>query len=376
MILSIDVYIQLPDETGFRGMTSFAPIVMNPAKMFYFDSAGYKGSRPTSDKWVPVNSDVVCVESGPATDNGLLLHSAVHLQDSFCVLPPLCLLEVVRVDPAPFEFFPAVKTFTVKFEIVGTSGKDVGESEVDPLLIPRGAREMAAVGRQISFTIPSGVVVAGSCREDINGTYMFTGFHSGRPCYEMKGKVLHYKTDSAQWYFGTDVTSTSYYSLCKDPQAAVPSDVAVTWTTFNGVGTVTDTHLTCTPEGNTEWLGTVQAENMISEAKMINQRLITVRPTYMLPMNQRANAGDASPKFAGEKNFLHFGSLQDGVRGLDDITDEPVLTMEQVMMEPMNLNASSPFNYSFQEWARDDQWTDWLGSTVKDTSNAKKCTMF
>ena len=76
--------------------------------------------------------------------------------------------------------------------------------------------------------------------------------------------------------------------------------------------------------------------------KRINQKLITVRPTYLLPARRQLGSNGAS-KFASDRTFLEYGNTQDAVRGIEEITDGPVLTMDQ-------------------EWARDDQWSDWKGS--------------
>jgi hypothetical protein len=73
----------------------------------------------------------------------------------------------------------------------------------------------------------------------------------------------------------------------------------------------------------------------------INQSLITVRLTYLLPA-QKQKGTKATGKFAADSTFLSYGQTQDAVRGSEDVTSNPVLTMQQ-------------------EWARDDKWTDWQG---------------
>jgi hypothetical protein len=83
--------------------------------------------------------------------------------------------------------------------------------------------------------------------------------------------------------------------------------------------------------------------------KWIQQKLIVVRPTFLLPAKKQLGQDDdeesapaGSSKFAGDRAFLHYGNTGDAVRGLEDITDEPPLTMRQ-------------------EWARNDSWVDWQG---------------
>jgi hypothetical protein len=77
--------------------------------------------------------------------------------------------------------------------------------------------------------------------------------------------------------------------------------------------------------------------------KCVNQTLITVRPTYLLPAKKQSIDGVVS-KFAADCTFLTYGSTQDAVRGTEDVTADPVLTMRQ-------------------EWARNDEWKDWTGTT-------------
>jgi hypothetical protein len=79
--------------------------------------------------------------------------------------------------------------------------------------------------------------------------------------------------------------------------------------------------------------------------KMINQTLITVRVTYKVPATKGPAADEnGGSKFASECNFLTFGTAGDCLRGMDDILDDPVLTMEE-------------------GWLRNDQWADWQGKT-------------
>jgi hypothetical protein len=75
----------------------------------------------------------------------------------------------------------------------------------------------------------------------------------------------------------------------------------------------------------------------------VNQKLITVRPTYLIATKTTAASLGLS-KFACDYNFLHFGNTECMVRGIADITNRPVLTMEQ-------------------EFSRNDSWTDWKGTT-------------
>lgn len=73
--------------------------------------------------------------------------------------------------------------------------------------------------------------------------------------------------------------------------------------------------------------------------KWIQQKLVIVRPTFLLPAKKlEDNAfSNTSSKFAGDRSFLQYGGTNDAVRGLAEITDDAPLTMKQ-------------------EWARDDKW--------------------
>jgi hypothetical protein len=74
--------------------------------------------------------------------------------------------------------------------------------------------------------------------------------------------------------------------------------------------------------------------------KKIAQKLITVRPTYMLPAERSVGVGSAS-KFASDRTLLTYGTTKDA--NSDNMID-PTLTMAQ-------------------EWARNDIWCDWRGNT-------------
>jgi hypothetical protein len=78
--------------------------------------------------------------------------------------------------------------------------------------------------------------------------------------------------------------------------------------------------------------------------KRINQRLITVRPTFAPPVEQGGYEplGVEANKFATNRNFLSYGNSEDAQRGLAEITSDPPMTMQQ-------------------EWARNDTWTNWKG---------------
>jgi hypothetical protein len=85
--------------------------------------------------------------------------------------------------------------------------------------------------------------------------------------------------------------------------------------------------------------------------KCINQRLITVRPTFVTPAAVGAGEVDAN-KYAASHRYLAFGNSEDVQRGLVELTGEAPLTMEQ-------------------EWARNDRWEDWKGVVFCGTEEWK-----
>jgi hypothetical protein len=78
--------------------------------------------------------------------------------------------------------------------------------------------------------------------------------------------------------------------------------------------------------------------------KFINQKLITVRPCFMKARVKSNAQEDEARKLATNQSFLHYGTLHDGVRGLEDIADDCVMSMEE-------------------EFMRDDKWYSWKGKT-------------
>jgi hypothetical protein len=78
--------------------------------------------------------------------------------------------------------------------------------------------------------------------------------------------------------------------------------------------------------------------------KRMDQRLIIVQPTYMLPLKNHSNGSlrRKDSKFASDHTILEYGNASDMVRGDGEITESLVLTMEQ-------------------EWRRNDKWVCWKG---------------
>jgi hypothetical protein len=77
--------------------------------------------------------------------------------------------------------------------------------------------------------------------------------------------------------------------------------------------------------------------------KVVNRRLIIVQPTFMLSSTKEDISCVAS-KLATNHTFLVYGTRKDIVRGVSDITADPVLTMEM-------------------EFARNDNWKEWNGKS-------------
>ena len=93
--------ITTPDEHGFRGMTTTAPLRLVIANDEYYSPEGVKMNGEFT-----MASTVVCFESSAAEEGGKLLHSAVDIGGNDFALPPLTLIEVVKVEDGPFEYMP------------------------------------------------------------------------------------------------------------------------------------------------------------------------------------------------------------------------------------------------------------------------------
>ena len=102
-----------PDETGFLGFTSYAPIVLNEAQASRYSAEGLQNTISRKNKSEgadsTIYSDVVCFESGAPEQGGKVLHSAVDCC-GYHMLPPFTLLAVVAVQAAgEWEYLPGQK---------------------------------------------------------------------------------------------------------------------------------------------------------------------------------------------------------------------------------------------------------------------------
>lgn len=84
---------------------------------------------------------------------------------------------------------------------------------------------------------------------------------------------------------------------------------------------------------------------------VVKQPLITVHPTYLLadlPVegddDDDEGCGKTASKMAGTPDYLSYGARDEYVRGVGDVVDDPVLTMEA-------------------EFMRDQTWEDWQGNS-------------
>jgi hypothetical protein len=97
-------YIKVRDSHGFRGMTTHGFLklktIANNGKdgVGTADATRHRSSTLAID--LSIASPFVCFESAPPENHGRVLHSAVAIGSTEYVLPPLTLLEVVRVVPA------------------------------------------------------------------------------------------------------------------------------------------------------------------------------------------------------------------------------------------------------------------------------------
>ena len=91
--------------TGFRSMTSFAPMMLTAALEHFYSPDGLK--YEFSGQFYTSDCDVVCFESAPAEQGGKVLHTAVPTGGTGYALPPLTLLTVVKVEePNTWEYLP------------------------------------------------------------------------------------------------------------------------------------------------------------------------------------------------------------------------------------------------------------------------------
>jgi hypothetical protein len=360
--------IDKADDTGFKGLTSHGALFLRLADVRDFSPAGIVTDRTGTGTLLYTHGEerestdctVVCFESAVAEDNGTKLHTAVHAGEGTFSLPPLTLLEVVREQgPNEWDYMPPWVRWKVQFD-------DGSIAMIDPALVPG-----QAPSGEIVVSVPADITLAGSVHTWTTGTYKLCDeFHNGRPCYHMQGSGdgLHMYFDQetgTKWYltpergldtnfkgpagniFGGNIFFDGAVSLFfVDDPAPTPDAITTPWRVYN------DDKSTCTPWKNDESLtlvagepkllrGTFVASKTIKTFRM-NQKLITVRPTYLLPANKQADATTGASKFAGDRAFLSYGDTRDAVRGLEDITSSPPLTMEQ-------------------EFARNDKWKDWQG---------------
>jgi hypothetical protein len=97
--------IDKPDETGFRGITSFVPMVLRAQHPDAYSPDGLKDN--IGGTTYTIDSDVVCFESAPPEQGGKVLHSTVQTTGHGYMLPPFTLLKVVKVEAAgEWEYLP------------------------------------------------------------------------------------------------------------------------------------------------------------------------------------------------------------------------------------------------------------------------------
>jgi hypothetical protein len=62
--------------------------------------------------------------------------------------------------------------------------------------------------------------------------------------------------------------------------------------------------------------------------KFVRQKRIVVRPTFRIEQRRMGNESEWN-KLTGVPDYLHYGGLRDGVRGVREITSQPVMTMQE-----------------------------------------------
>jgi hypothetical protein len=342
--------IEKADDTGFRGFTTHGPLLLRAASDWTFAPSGVK-SKDASGEWLPNDSPVVCFESEYAEKHFTKLHTAVDTSGGTYALPPLTLLEVVRVQkPNEWDYMPPIVRWKVQFEKGSTPSRrnSLGRETIamlDPALVTRLVKRDQ--DGEITCSIPTSIVVAGGCNPLYVGKYdQFDEFHDGRPCYHMdcsdgSHAYVYSDKEDLDWSIGSKPGKGNCFYYTQDP-AVTPAGITRPWMVEKDGKWINDGSLTVTAGTIKTMRGKVLSEKTVQEYR-ISQKLITVRPTYLLPASREREAVLlSSSKFAGDRNFLTFGNTRDAARGMEDVTGNPVLTIEQ-------------------EFARNDKWQDWKG---------------
>jgi hypothetical protein len=151
---------------------------------------------------------------------------------------------------------------------------------------------------------------------------------------------LWFNKEESEWIVGPERGNANTYWIYVADPAATPDATTKPWRVKTK--NAKDENLTLTAGEPKLLRGTFKSLKTIKTFR-INQKLITVRPTYLLPANkQQADSTTGASKFAGDRAFLSYGNTRDAVRGMEDITSSPAMTIEQ-------------------EFARNDKWKDWQG---------------
>jgi len=101
-------FIESPDETGFRGLTTYAPIPLRPASEARYSEEGLvqrvkghagggQGTCGPDGEMRVSSGTVICVLSEAAGEGSSTCHSAVQVAEGDYLLPPLTLLAVQDV---------------------------------------------------------------------------------------------------------------------------------------------------------------------------------------------------------------------------------------------------------------------------------------
>ena len=96
------------------------------------------------------------------------------------------------------------------------------------------------------------------------------------------------------------------------------------WMAHGGSAWVADAGTSITIGDSTPLAGTLTAPaKELVPAKIVNQKLITVRPTFLLPA-KGAGESTGGSKFASDTTTLNYGIGEVHSRGMADVTREPV----------------------------------------------------
>ena len=337
--------LEVPDGTGFCGLTSAAP---TNATLDYkaFTTSGFC-SRLTgtdgSSTYEQEDSDVIAIDSAPDDDHGA--HAAIMVSKTDALFPPNTLFRLKEIlQPGEWEAPQAPPQGH-------HPGSKCAKSSVSPILGNMFQRREERTVHLHDYEKGSPLWIGEDDEFDLRecGSRVVKddnrltplGVKVGEVMFTINGEECHAKSD--------------WYSI----RERVEGTLAI------GIATLTEL---C--EAEYDKLPAVEQSNFTKIEPTLfqpappklfpNQRLLVCTATYQEPAAAKADAGSGG-KMCVSNISLKYGSRAAYIKGLDDLIAKPVLTMAM-------------------EFAREQTWTDWQGVsyTLREewayVTGAAKCT--